>query len=64
MTWKDGQAVLLREYKKKKNQLRREQQEYPKISFGEAKKNSLIPLKLMKGMKNQKTHKKRTKRCK
>ncbi|MGC1131448.1 MAG: hypothetical protein WA941_01390 [Nitrososphaeraceae archaeon] len=38
MTWKDGQAVLLREYKKKKNQLRREQQEYPKISFGEARK--------------------------
>ena len=38
MTWKDGQAVLLREYKKKRNQLRTERQEYPKISFGEARK--------------------------
>jgi hypothetical protein len=38
MTWKDGQAVLLREYAKKRNLLRRESQEYPKISFGEARK--------------------------
>jgi hypothetical protein len=39
MTWKDGQAVLLREYKRKKNQLRRERQEYPKIPFAEVRKN-------------------------
>jgi hypothetical protein len=29
---------LLREYKKKRNQLRTERQDYPKISFGEARK--------------------------
>jgi hypothetical protein len=46
MTWKDGQAVLLREYKKKRNQLRTERQEYPKISFGEARKK-LFDLKLV-----------------
>lgn len=39
MTWKDGQAVLLREYKKKQNKLRRELQEYPKITFREARQN-------------------------
>jgi hypothetical protein len=38
MTWKDGQAVLLREYNKNRNLLRREKQEYPKIPFGEARK--------------------------
>lgn len=38
VTWKDGQAVLLREYKKKKNILRRERQEYPKIPFAEVRK--------------------------
>lgn len=37
MTWKDGQAVLLREYSKKRKLLRRERQEYPKITFGEAR---------------------------
>lgn len=41
MTWKDGQAILLREYHKKRNLLRRESQEYPKISFGEARKKLL-----------------------
>lgn len=39
MTWKDGQAVLLRQYKKQNNQLRRERQEYPKIPFTEVRKN-------------------------
>lgn len=37
VTWKDAQTVLLREYKKKKNQLRRERQEYPKIPFAEVR---------------------------
>jgi hypothetical protein len=43
MTWKDGQTVLLREYKKKQNKQRRELQEYPKISFGEARKKLFEP---------------------
>jgi len=35
MAWKDGQGVLLREYNKKQRMLRKERQEYPKISLGE-----------------------------
>jgi hypothetical protein len=39
MTWKDAQGVLLREYNKKmKGKLRKERQEYPKISLVEATK--------------------------
>ena len=39
MTWKDGQDVLLREYSRKKQRtLRKERQEYPKMSLGEVQK--------------------------
>lgn len=39
LTWKDAQGVLLREYNKKKEEkLRKERQEYPKISLAEAAK--------------------------
>ncbi|MGH9984870.1 MAG: hypothetical protein ACRD8W_13045 [Nitrososphaeraceae archaeon] len=36
MTWKSSQGVLLREYsRKKQSKLRKERQEYPKMSLGE-----------------------------
>jgi hypothetical protein len=42
MTWKDGQGVLLREYsRKKQGKLRRERQEYPNTSLGEANEKFL-----------------------
>jgi hypothetical protein len=36
MTWKDAQGVLLREYNKKRNQVRKERQEYPRTTVSEA----------------------------
>ena len=45
MTWKDAQGVLLRVYKKKKEaKLRKERQEYPKMSFNDICKGIILNL--------------------
>ena len=42
MTWKDGQGVLLREYTKRRNTVRRERQEYPESQLREVRKSVVI----------------------